>query len=173
MVKKLQKENGSKHPRKQRKNLYNLSLHAKGKLMNVLLSQDLRKKYSFRNLRVRKGDKVKIISGQHKGKSGKVENISLNNLKVSVNGIETIKKDGTKSYYKFHPSNLMITELDLSDRRRLKRNKKTDKKETKTESKEKVEDKKEVKPKVESKEKSKTETKENSKSKINNQEAKK
>ena len=115
------KKEGSKQPRKQRKALYNMALHTKGKLMSVHLSPELRAKYSTRNVRVRKGDKVKIVSGQYKGKSGRVEQIYLKDLKLSVNGIETIKKDGSKSFYKFHPSNLMITELDLSDKKRFKK----------------------------------------------------
>ncbi|MFT4305180.1 MAG: 50S ribosomal protein L24 [Candidatus Woesearchaeota archaeon] len=177
MIKKLKK--GSKKPSKQRKSLYTISLHTKGKLMNVHLSQELRKKYSIRSLRVKKGDKVKIVTGQHKGKSGRVENVSLDRYKVSVNGIETIKKDGTKTYYKFHPSNLMITELELSDRRRLKRLKTSDKKEIK----EKVEKEVKQEKKSETKEKpkvdenkdvqNKVETKEKKDPKINTNEAKK
>jgi large subunit ribosomal protein L24 len=115
------KKSGSKQPRKQRVKIFNLSLHEKGKMMNVHLSSDLRKKYSTRNIRVRKGDKVKIISGQHKSKSGKVEKVDLKNYKVVVNGIDVIKKDGSKSFYKFHPSNLMIIELETSDKKRLKK----------------------------------------------------
>jgi large subunit ribosomal protein L24 len=115
------KKGGSKKPNKQRLKLFNLSLHEKSKMMNVHLSSDLIKKYSTRSLRVRKGDKVKVISGQHKKKTGKVEKVDLKNFKVTINGIEIIKKDGSKSYYKFHPSNLMITELDTSDKRRLKK----------------------------------------------------
>ena len=173
MIKKLKK--GSKKPGKQRKSLYTMSLHTKGKLMSVHLSPELRNKYSTRNLRVKKGDKVKIVTGQHKGKSGRVEEVSLDRFKVSVNGIETIKKDGTKSYYKFHPSNLMITELDLSDKMRLKNIKKSDKQtKEKVGKEEKKPEPKEQKPKVEEKEaKNKTETKDNKESKINTKEAKK
>lgn len=143
------KGNSSKQPRKQRKLVYNLPLHKKGDLMNVHLSPELRKKYSLRNIRVRKGDKVKVVSGQHKPKSGKVEKVDLKNLKVEINGIEIIKKDGSKSFYKFHASNLMIVDLDTSDKKRLKQIKvdkpKSDKIiENKTISKESIEDKKTV-----------------------------
>jgi large subunit ribosomal protein L24 len=111
----------SSKPNKQRKMVYDMPLHRKGKLLNVHLSLDLRKKYFVRNLRVRKGDKVKIVSGQHKGKTGKVDEVHLKYSKVIVNGIFTIKKDGSKSFYRFDPSNLMIIELDSSDNKRLKK----------------------------------------------------
>ncbi|MBU2406429.1 MAG: 60S ribosomal protein L26, partial [Nanoarchaeota archaeon] len=32
--------------------------------------------------------------------------------------IENIRKDGTKAFYPIHPSNLMITELFLEDKKR-------------------------------------------------------
>ena len=39
-------------------------------------------------------------------------------LLVLIEGIENNKKDGTKTYYPIEPSNIMITELDLTDKRR-------------------------------------------------------
>ncbi len=108
----------SVQPRKQRKYTYNLPLHLKQKQMHVHLSADLRKKYGYRNILVRKGDKVKILKGQFAKKEGKIETVNLNRGKVFVIGIEIIKKDGTKLPYPLLPSNLMITELDLSDRKR-------------------------------------------------------
>ncbi len=113
----------SKQPRKQRKYIFNMPLHLKGKFVSVHLSLDLRKKYGMRSIRARKGDKVKVVRGQHKGKKGKVESVNLKDSRITISGIEVTKKDGTKSHYPFQPSNLIIEELDLSDKKRMKTNK--------------------------------------------------
>lgn len=83
------------------------------------MSKDLRAKHNFRSLRVKKGDKIKVLRGQFKGKLGTVERISIKKCRVFITGIETLKKDGSKSLYPLHPSNLIITELNKSDRFRL------------------------------------------------------
>ncbi|MFT4303259.1 MAG: 50S ribosomal protein L24 [Candidatus Woesearchaeota archaeon] len=114
--------NSSKQPRKQRKYRYNAALHVSGKFLSVNLSKDLRKKYTFRSLRARKGDKIKVMRGQHKGKVGKIDRISLKYVKIYVNGIEMLRKDGTKTLIPLEPSNLQLTELDLSDKKRMSKN---------------------------------------------------
>ena len=109
----------SKQPRKQRKYRYNAPLHIRQKFVNVHLSKELKDKYKTRNVMLRKGDKVKIERGQFKKKSGTVDRIDLKKTKVYINGIEVLKKDGTKTVYPIHPSNLIITELSLDDKKRV------------------------------------------------------
>lgn len=108
----------STQPRKQRKYRYNAPLHVKQKLVHVHLSADLRKKYVTRNVQVRKGDKVKVMRGQFAKKEGKVERVDLKREKVYVTGIEVIKKEGTKLPVALNPTNLMIIDLELSDKKR-------------------------------------------------------
>ena len=110
----------SKQPRKQRKYLYNAPRHIKKKLVSTMLSKELREKYNKRNVPIRKGDKVKILRGQFKGKTGEVIRVDLRNLKVNINKIELLKKDGNKVFYPLSPSNLMITEIKLDDKKRKK-----------------------------------------------------
>ncbi|MBT4651323.1 50S ribosomal protein L24 [Candidatus Woesearchaeota archaeon] len=110
--------NASKQPRKQRKYRYNAPLHTKQKFLQVHLSPELRKKYSLRNILVKKGDKIKVLRGQFKKQEGKVEKVSLKYERVFVTGLEKIKKDGTKIPVAFNPSNLMILELNLDDKKR-------------------------------------------------------
>ena len=110
----------SKQPRKQRKYLYNAPRHIKKKLVSTMLSKELREKYNKRYVPIRKGDKVKILRGQFKGKTGEVIRVDLRNLKVNINKIELLKKDGNKVFYPLSPSNLMITELKLDDKKRKK-----------------------------------------------------
>ncbi|MBA3064806.1 50S ribosomal protein L24 [Candidatus Woesearchaeota archaeon] len=120
----------SKQPRKQRKYSYNAPLHIKGKFMSAHLSKDLMKKYNRRSIRVRKGDKVIVLRGQFKKKKGNVERVDLKKSKVYISGVEMIKKDGTKVFYPIHPSNLVLTELNLDDKKRIaivNKSKKSDK----------------------------------------------
>ena len=106
----------SKRPGKQRKYTINAPLHIKSKLLNVHLIKELREKYKLRNVRVKKGDKVKILRGDHRGKSGKVNRVIMANQKIYVEGIDNVKKDGNKYFIPLKPSNLMIVELDLTDK---------------------------------------------------------
>ena len=108
----------SKQPRKQRKYRHNAPLHIKKKFLSVNFTKELREKYNKRNLTVIKGDKVKIMRGQFKGKEGLVEKVDVRNIKILVQGAEMIKKDGSKVNYPISPSNLMITELKLDDKKR-------------------------------------------------------
>lgn len=111
----------SKQPRKQRKYSYNAPLHIKRKFFGAHLSKELRQKYGIRSISLRKEDKVKVMRGSFKGKTGKIDRVNSKNIKVYITGIERIKKDGTKVLIPIHPSNLMITELNLDDKKRLKK----------------------------------------------------
>ncbi len=110
----------STQPRKQRKYRYNAPLHIKNKFLAAHLSQDLKEEYKKRSITLRKGDSVKILRGQFKGKTGKIDKIDLKKTRTYITGIETTKKDGTKTFYPIHPSNLIITELNLDDKKRKK-----------------------------------------------------
>ncbi len=110
----------SKQPRKQRKYQRNAPLNIKHRFLSVLLSDQLREKYQKRNIPVKKGDTVKILRGQFKKKSGKVTKVFLKKTRVHVEGMDLVKKDGSKVPYSIHPSNLMITELTLDDKKRQK-----------------------------------------------------
>ena len=109
----------SKKPRKQRLFSCNAPAHVKGKLLASHLSAELREKHGHRSLRVKKGDKVKVLRGQFKSKTGVVERVEPGKMKVFITGIEYVKKDGGKFLYGIHPSNLIITEIDVADKRRL------------------------------------------------------
>ena len=111
---------GSVSARKQRNYVAYAPDHIKGTFLGAHLSKELRKKYGKRSLRVREGDQVKVTRGQFKGKEGKIEQVNTSKARVLITGIEIIKKDGSKTRYPITTSNLMITELNLADKRRLK-----------------------------------------------------
>ncbi len=130
----------STQPRKQRKYRRNAPLHIKQKFMHTHLSPELRKKYLTRNIQLKTGDKVKVLRGLFRKREGKVERIDLKKECIFITGIERIKKEGTKLLVPFHPSNLMITELNLDDKKRkqkleskIKQEKPVEKKEEKKE----------------------------------------
>ena len=107
----------STQPRKQRKYIYNIPMHLKGKLLTAPLSEELRKKHGIRSLRVCVGDKVKIMRGQYQKKSGKVEKVDTKNSRVYVTGVEFTKKDGSRTLYPIHASKVMIEECKTDKKR--------------------------------------------------------
>ena len=113
--------NSSTQRRKQRKFRFNAPLHIKNKFLGVHLAKELRAKYNIRSIRVRKGDTVKILRGNFKGKEGKVEKVDISKTKVYLEKIQIAKKEGSSSPYPLQPSNLIITSLDLSDKKRVKK----------------------------------------------------
>lgn len=115
----------STQPRKQRKYLANAPLHIRKKFVSVNLSKELRKNHGRRNIPVKKGDTIKIIRGQFKGKQGKVTEVKLKLSKVSVEGIQVKKQDNSKVNIRLQPSNLQIIELNLEDQKRFKRKSRT------------------------------------------------
>ena len=110
----------SSQRRKQRKFRFNALAHIRHKFLGVALSDDLWKKYGRRNIPIRKGDKVKVLTGEFKGKVGKVNNVDSKSCKVLIDGIDVVKKEGAKKLVGIHTSNLLITELFLDDRKRVK-----------------------------------------------------
>jgi large subunit ribosomal protein L24 len=105
-------------PRKQRKYRFNAPLHIARNFLAAHLSKDLRKKYGIRAVIARKGDKVKIMRGQFKNKIGTIEDVSITFQKIAVEGATFNARDGKKKPYPIHPSNLMIVELNLDDKKR-------------------------------------------------------
>lgn len=108
----------SSKPKKQRKYAAQAPLHIKGKMLAAHLSKELKEKYNKRSLRVIKGDKVKVMTGSFKGKIGIVEKVHVKIQKIEIAGVEYTKKDGAKSKYPTNVTNVMITELNLNDKRR-------------------------------------------------------
>ena len=124
----------SKQPRKQRKYKANAPLHIKKNFVSVNLSKELRKSTGKRNIQLKKDDKVKVMRGKFKGKQGKVLEVNLKLSKITVEGIQVKKQDGSKANVRLQPSNLQI--IEISERKKLKKSKpeeKTSKKEEKKE----------------------------------------
>lgn len=107
----------SSQPRKKRKYSAKAPLHIKMKFLSSMLSKDLRKKLGKRNMKIRKGDKVKILRGEFSGKEGKITNVFPKISKVTIENIQRKKRDGSKVDVKMDSSNLQIMEINQSDRK--------------------------------------------------------
>jgi large subunit ribosomal protein L24 len=113
--------NSSRQPRKQRKFRANAPNHIMRKFLGCSLDKELRTRYGRRNIEVRKGDEVKVMRGNFKGKQGKVGVVDVKNTRVQIAGIQRSKKfGGEKLVTWFHPSNIKIIILNTDDARRLK-----------------------------------------------------
>lgn len=108
----------SKLQRKKRKFLREAPLHKRRKMISATLSKELREKYKRRNLPVRKGDKVKVMRGEHKGKVGEVMRVDTKKYKIYIDGITIKKASGEEVPRPIHPSNVMITSLYMEDSKR-------------------------------------------------------
>ena len=108
----------SKKPRKQRVRVHKAPLHKRRKMIASHLSSKYledAKRYYPRSAVIRKGDTIKIVRGSHAGHVGKVESVETRSMRITVDGATISKADGTQIAAKIHPSNVIITKLDLSD----------------------------------------------------------
>lgn len=113
-------ETKSKQPRKQRKFLYTASLHRRNRMMTAPLSKELQEKYGIKRMPVKTKDKVLILRGDFAYTEGEVTEVDTKRIRLYINNVTVEKTDGTERFYPVHPSNVVITDLNLKDDRRAK-----------------------------------------------------
>ncbi len=69
---------------------------------------------------LRKGDEVKVMRGSHAGKTGKVSEVDLKRMKVFLENLKAKQMSGKERPLPLEPSNLLITNPVMEDKRRLK-----------------------------------------------------
>ena len=108
----------SSKPRKQRLFRYNAANHTRQRFMRAHISKELAKKLGIkkRNIRVRRGDTVKVMSGGAKGKTGKVTAVDLGRAVIFIEGIARKNSKGRETQVAISPSNVYITDLDLTNK---------------------------------------------------------
>ena len=82
------------------------------------LSNNLKKEYNTKSLRIVKGDSVKIMRGEYKGVEGKVEKLNTVKGRLSIEGVQREKIKGGQVKVQIHASNVRITSLHLDDKYR-------------------------------------------------------
>jgi large subunit ribosomal protein L24 len=117
----------SSQPRKQRLARAHAPHHQARKQIASHLSEELLLKYNRRSATVITGDEVKVLRGDHKGKSGRILEVVVTDRKVVVEGVTNKKADGTEVPLPVDPSNLVIVKLNLEDGRREDRLKRSEK----------------------------------------------
>lgn len=108
----------SKQPRKQRKYRHNAPMHVRQKFVSARLSDALSNRFGRRSMQIRKGDEVKIMRGSDRGFKGNVERVDLKRSRVFIENLNAKKVDGSEVLRPVEPSNLMITEAGMDDKRR-------------------------------------------------------
>jgi large subunit ribosomal protein L24 len=108
----------SKQPRKQRKARIDAPLHVRQKYLHAPLEKKLADKYNRRRVQIRKGDTVKVLRGDSRNREGKVAKVNLKDVSIEIDGITVHKADGSEVARPVHPSNVIITRLELKDKLR-------------------------------------------------------
>jgi large subunit ribosomal protein L24 len=107
-------------PTKQRKMMYQAPLNERYKRFAAPLSSKLKESHNTSSVPVRKGDTVMIMRGDRKGSEGKITQIDRKHYRIFIEGATREKVDGTNIPVPVHPSKVMITRLNLDDKRRKK-----------------------------------------------------
>jgi len=95
--------------------MHNAPLHHRRKWLASHLAEDLIVKYNKRSMPVVRGDTVKVVRGNFKNHVDKVREVDLRKQLIEVEGVVTTKVDGSKVPRPIHPSNVVITRLNLTD----------------------------------------------------------
>ncbi|PSH02443.1 MAG: 50S ribosomal protein L24 [Nanohaloarchaea archaeon QH_8_44_6] len=111
----------SKNPSKQRKYRDNAPLHVKDKLVSANASHELRDELGTRTVKVRTGDRAKVMRGDEAGAEGIINNIDRENTVVYIDGIDNERNDGSLQQKALRPSNLQIVALNVEDPDRLEK----------------------------------------------------
>ena len=114
------KQTQSKKPRKQRRSHFKADYHLRNRKMTALLSHALREKYGIKRLPIHKDDKVIVFKNASKDEEikGKVIRVLPSKYAVHIDGHSKEKADGTIVSFPVHPSNIVITSLNLRDKKR-------------------------------------------------------
>jgi large subunit ribosomal protein L24 len=96
-------------------------LHLVSKQLGAPLSKELHEKYRRGTARVIEGDTVKVLRGEFKGIEGKITHVSTEKRGIAIEGIKREKLKGGNVDIYIHPSNVVITALNLEDKWRQNR----------------------------------------------------
>ena len=110
----------SSQRRKQRKYRIHAPLHMKQKMVSAHLDKKLRKEFGRRSVNLRRDDEVIVKRGDFRRKTGKVTKIDLKKMRVFIDNVKKKKGSGQEVQIPIDPSNLIVTKLNLDDKRRRK-----------------------------------------------------
>ncbi|MHA1303329.1 MAG: 50S ribosomal protein L24 [Candidatus Heimdallarchaeaceae archaeon] len=107
-------------PRRQRKRFFNAPLHRRKRGMVARLSYELQEKYGVKRMPVVRGDKVVVFRAirEEDEIKGKVIKCLPQKYAIHIEGHSKEKADGTIKSFPVKPSNVIITGLNLKDKKR-------------------------------------------------------
>ncbi len=111
-------------PGKQRKRIFDAPLHKMQEFMHAALSKQLRKELNRRSIGLRKGDRVRIVSGSHKKIEGKIIAVDRDRGRIFIDSLKRKKVSGKEISIPIRACNAMVIELEKGDERRLRAKKK-------------------------------------------------
>jgi len=114
----------SKKPNKSRKEMYNMPMHKAAKQVAGHLDEKLQKELGKRSITLRKGDTVKVLRGSFNGKEGKITAVERKARKILIEKLIIKKSNGKEIPVKVDASNVLVIDIDRTDRKRIaKKNK--------------------------------------------------
>ncbi|MFX0010031.1 MAG: 50S ribosomal protein L24 [Candidatus Hermodarchaeota archaeon] len=100
----------SKHPRRQRKALYQHKNHQHSKLLSARVADFVKEEYGIKTLPIKVGDEVRITQGEFKDFEGEVIELTKHQ-RVKIKEATFDKADGTQFHPAIHVSKLVITKF--------------------------------------------------------------
>jgi ribosomal protein uL24 len=107
------KKSKTKSKRKQRKRLFNLPNHKRNKLVHAKLHEDMVMEHGIKSLSIRMGDAVLVVRGEFRDMEGKVSKIDRQKSQIFIDGASIEKSSGTTYDIPIHPSNVVITKIEV------------------------------------------------------------
>jgi large subunit ribosomal protein L24 len=101
--------------------LIHLPKHQRDKMVGAVLEDTLREQYKRKNIRVVKGDSVRVMRGEYKGVEGKVEKVNTERATFHIEGIQREKIRGGQVKVPIPSSNVMVISLNLDDNYRSRK----------------------------------------------------
>ncbi len=103
----------TKSRRKQRKKFFNLPNHSRNKLFTAKLHGDLRAEHEIKRMTISKGDTVLVVRGEFRDMEGKVSKIERQKAQIFIEGASIEKSSGTTFDIPIHPSNVVLTKIEV------------------------------------------------------------
>src|ERR671917_1581752 len=95
--------------------LIHIPKHQRDKMVGAVLEDSLRRQYGRKNIRVIRGDSIRVMRGEYKGVEGKVEKVNTEHATLHIEGIQREKIRGGQVKVPIHSSNVMVISLNLDD----------------------------------------------------------
>ena len=100
--------------------IYNAPLHLRSKQLACTLNKNLRREYGRRNVRVIRGDTVKVVRGEYDGITGRVSKVDTHSGRIAIDGIKREKGQGEKIDVMIHASKVILVSLNRDDEWRMR-----------------------------------------------------